>query len=246
MTASFTAVLAVVAGLFVLGALLIAGLGARGDARALWAVYRSEVGIVGGVLLPLAVHVALFSLVVVLALLRVMWELVQVLRVTAAPRRGLGLAVSAWVPLGAAALVWLAWQTEGAVLVALLFLCSEVHDSAAYLAGKLFGRRKAFPRLSPNKTVEGVLAGWVCAIAVGSAVAMALLAWSAPRALAVAGACTLAAFAGDLITSAVKRRAGVKDYPVIHPLHGGLFDIYDSLLIAAPVMAASVAASAAF
>lgn len=108
------------------------------------------------------------------------------------------------------------------------FILAETFDSYALLGGKLFGKRKAFPTLSPNKTVEGLAIGAamlvLTAAGVGALLAGVPVLVSAGVALA-AGALTIA---GDLAASHLKRLSGVKDYPQILPHQGGLLDITDA------------------
>jgi phosphatidate cytidylyltransferase len=110
-----------------------------------------------------------------------------------------------------------------------------VGDSAAYFAGKGFGRRKMSPQLSPNKTWEGaaanlfgallvaVLFGYWMKIEMAHMVAMAALA-------------SVAGQVGDLFESAFKRGAGVKDSGTVLPGHGGILDRIDALILAAPAV----------
>lgn len=116
-------------------------------------------------------------------------------------------------------------------LVLLLFLLVETFDSYALLGGKLFGRKPAFPRLSPRKTVEGLACGAAC-LALTAAVLGPVL-YDLPIWVSVAGALGvgLLATAGDLLASRLKRVAGVKDYPFLMPRQGGLFDIVDAWLM---------------
>lgn len=108
-------------------------------------------------------------------------------------------------------------------------------DIAAYAVGSRYGRRPIAPRLSPRKTVEGTLAGLGAAAAV--AVAFGAAGGLAPAGIAVVAALAgPAALAGDLIESALKRAAGVKDSGRIIPGHGGVLDRIDSLLLVAPVV----------
>lgn len=104
----------------------------------------------------------------------------------------------------------------------------ETFDSYALLAGKVFGRRKAFPRLSPNKTIEGLIGGAAMLLLTALVAAILLAPVSVLAALVFAlliGAFTVV---GDLTASLLKRRAGVKDFPVLVPHQGGLLDIFDS------------------
>lgn len=117
------------------------------------------------------------------------------------------------------------------VLLALLW----IGDAAAYYGGSYMGRHPLAPRISPRKTVEGAFAGLIGSVIAG----VALGAWIADEssgtllkaAIAAAGAGQL----GDLVESALKRSAGVKDSAELLPGHGGLLDRLDGLLFAAPV-----------
>jgi phosphatidate cytidylyltransferase len=108
-------------------------------------------------------------------------------------------------------------------------------DVVAYLVGSTAGRRKIVPRISPGKTWEGTLAGFVAAglvVVLWSRPGLGLPLLSALIALLIGPA----AFAGDVLESWVKRRAGVKDSGTILPGHGGVLDRIDSLVAAAPVV----------
>jgi len=112
-------------------------------------------------------------------------------------------------------------------------------DSGAYFAGRAFGRRKLAPRISPNKTVEGLLgglaAGLVVALGFGwlAGVAAADIGWL----LLVAALAVLASVLGDLFESLLKRHAGAKDSGSVIPGHGGVLDRIDGVLAALPVFA---------
>jgi len=126
------------------------------------------------------------------------------------------------------------YEHQGAKLLCFFVFVVQISDVLQYVFGKLFGKHKIAPLVSPNKTVEGFLGG------IGSAVALgASLYWMTPfnpwQAALMALAITLMGFAGGLVMSAIKRDRGVKDYGVLIPGHGGMMDRIDSLCFAAPI-----------
>ncbi len=138
-------------------------------------------------------------------------------------------------------------QGNGPSLLLLLFVSVWVGDIAAYYVGRNFGKH-ALTRLSPNKTWEGTLAsvaGTVLAAALLLLVANELerkgldwLSYPGPiaRTLLLSVLLNAAAQVGDLLESALKRGAGVKDSGTLLPGHGGVLDRIDALLLAAPVL----------
>ncbi|MEL7114287.1 MAG: phosphatidate cytidylyltransferase [Pseudomonadota bacterium] len=140
----------------------------------------------------------------------------------------IGLAV---FPLSILWIFVIAGAREGfAPWLLLAFLFVETFDSYALLGGKFFGRTKAFPTLSPNKTIEGLAAGTLMLMATAAVGALVLGAPVWP-AIGLALLTMPLAIAGDLLASRIKRRAGVKDYPAILPRQGGLFDITDAWIV---------------
>ena len=119
-------------------------------------------------------------------------------------------------------------------LLLFLVLVVQASDVLQYTWGKLLGRRRIAPAISPNKTWEGFLGGVACAMLLGAA-----LWWATPfnplEAGAMALLIALAGFAGGLVMSAIKRDRGVKDFGTLLPGHGGILDRIDSLLFAAPL-----------
>ncbi len=107
------------------------------------------------------------------------------------------------------------------------------NDTAAYFAGRAWGRRRLAPSISPGKSVEGFLAG--IAAAVGTAAVLAfLMDWPAGSLAGIGLGVGLAAVAGDLWESALKRRAGVNDSGALLPGHGGVLDRFDAVLFGVP------------
>ena len=120
-------------------------------------------------------------------------------------------------------------------LILMLFGIIWVGDTAAYYVGRALGRHLLAPKVSPNKTVEGAVAGLIGSMVAGIIGGVWFLGepW-----LSVAGISLLTAMAGqmgDLAESVLKRSAGVKDSSSILPGHGGILDRLDSLFFAAPV-----------
>jgi len=135
------------------------------------------------------------------------------------------------LPIGA--LVWLrSDQAYGATAVLFVFVVAWTTDTISYAAGRLIGGAKLAPRISPNKTWSGFIAGALAPAIIGYAFALALGGTTAWRLALVSVALALACQIGDLVESGVKRRFGVKDMSEIIPGHGGLFDRIDGLLLA--------------
>ena len=109
----------------------------------------------------------------------------------------------------------------------LAFMMVEVFDSYALLGGKLFGRRKAFPILSPKKTVEGLGVGLAMLIVTAFLIAQ-IFGQSPASAVLLAVSAAVLDVLGDLAASRLKRLSRVKDYPQVLPHQGGLFDTTDA------------------
>ncbi len=114
-------------------------------------------------------------------------------------------------------------------------LATWASDVTAYIVGSAIGRRKLAPRISPGKTWEGTIAGFVGAAIVVIGMA-ALVGIPAISTIVLVLAVGPAALAGDLFESYLKRRAGAKDSGTLFPGHGGMLDRIDSLLFGAPVL----------
>ena len=126
-------------------------------------------------------------------------------------------------------------DTLGWRLVLLFLATIWLGDSGAYYVGRTFGRHKMSPRISPNKTWEGLAGGTVATLAAAVVLARLLrvdLDWLSVLGMAVI--LSIAAPVGDLVESLFKRDTGVKDSSGLLPGHGGLLDRTDSVLFAAP------------
>ena len=149
-------------------------------------------------------------------------------------------------PLTLVPLMWK--QEDGPALVLFLMVCVWCGDIAALYVGRAFGKHKLAPRLSPGKTWEGSLASILGSVLAAGLVLVAsdalaargnlVLHISQPvwQSLLLAAILNIAAQLGDLLESAIKRGAGVKDSGTMLPGHGGILDRIDALLLAAPVL----------
>ncbi len=110
-----------------------------------------------------------------------------------------------------------------------------VGDSAAYFAGRSIGKHPLAPHLSPKKTWEGTLASFIGSLAVALAFAL-FMAVPLPHLLGMAAVGNVGGQVGDLLESAYKRSAGIKDSGSLLPGHGGVLDRIDALILAIPVV----------
>ena len=124
---------------------------------------------------------------------------------------------------------------SGKILVWLIFLSSWGSDTCAYCVGRLFGKHKMAPVLSPKKSVEGGVGG-VAGAALLGAVYAAVFKQPIIAYAVICGAGALISMVGDLAASAVKRDKGIKDYGKLIPGHGGILDRFDSVIFTAPII----------
>jgi phosphatidate cytidylyltransferase len=127
-----------------------------------------------------------------------------------------------------------AFGGRGAVV--LLIGTIALSDTAQYYSGRLLGRRQLAPRLSPKKTIEGAVGGFVVAPIVLYFAGPYFVPVARPLTIASLGIVLVAAgISGDLFESMLKRAADMKDSSTLIPGHGGVLDRIDALLFAAPV-----------
>lgn len=123
---------------------------------------------------------------------------------------------------------------QNALLLFYLLLVVQMSDVMQYVFGKLFGRTKIAPVVSPSKTVEGLVGGGMAAVAIGTG-----MWWITPfsplQAAGIATVIVLMGFLGGLVLSAVKRSLGAKDWGTMIEGHGGTMDRMDSVSFAAPI-----------
>lgn len=164
-------------------------------------------------------------------------------------RSSTALMVSVYIIVAFSAMVYLRDFREGeAYLYLLTFIGAWIPDTFAYFTGRLFGKHKLIPDVSPKKTVEGAIGGVIFCVAafVGFAAiynhfllpegAKSLPLWL----MAIVGLLTsVVSMIGDLSMSVIKRHFGVKDYGKILPGHGGFLDRFDSVIAVAIILAAA-------
>jgi len=117
-----------------------------------------------------------------------------------------------------------------------LFIVTALNDIAQFTSGKLFGKQKIVPLISPQKTWQGLIGGIVVSVllslAMGAYLGLGQPAWLAVIAVLL----SVGGFAGDVMFSAAKRKLGIKDFSNLIPGHGGMLDRADSLVVTAPLL----------
>jgi len=126
------------------------------------------------------------------------------------------------------------YEGRSAMLMVFLLIVVQSSDVLQYVWGKLLGRHKIAPSLSPSKTVEGFVGGIASATALGAAL-WQITPFHPWQAAAMALVATLMGFLGGLVMSAIKRDRGVKDWGHLIEGHGGMLDRLDSVAFSAPI-----------
>jgi phosphatidate cytidylyltransferase len=124
---------------------------------------------------------------------------------------------------------------HGSKLLLMLFALVWINDAGAYFAGKSLGKRKFAPVISPNKTWEGAIGGFLATVILGMFIGGYSSIFTFRQGLFLGVLLGVIAPIGDLLESAIKRGAGVKDSGTLLPGHGGVLDRIDSVIFCAPV-----------
>lgn len=204
----------------------------------------SVIGLLGSVTLVVAAYKRgvraypdVASLVVVFAML---WYLVGVVRSRVTVNLGMTLFGFAYIGGLAGFAGLLLTAKNGVGLVLGMAICAVGYDLFGYFVGSQFGRTRIAPDISPNKTLEGLLAGMSAAIVLGVIVSgvFKLTPWDAKVSYGLALGVVVAIMAplGDLCESLIKRDLGVKDIGSILPGHGGVLDRFDAMLFCLPAV----------
>jgi phosphatidate cytidylyltransferase len=126
------------------------------------------------------------------------------------------------------------YRLPPALLLLYLMVVVQMSDVFQYVCGKLFGRTKLAPHVSPSKTVEGLVGGGLIAVGIGTLL-HGMTPFSPLQAAAMSLLIVIAGFLGGLVMSAIKRDLGVKDWGSLIEGHGGVLDRMDSVCFAAPL-----------
>lgn len=127
--------------------------------------------------------------------------------------------------------------SRGGYIIISVFASIWICDSAAYYGGSSLGKHKLFPRVSPNKSWEGAVFGFIFAVLTMIAAKFLILNFLSWQTIIVFGFITgIIGQLGDLTESLLKRDAEVKDSSALIPGHGGIFDRFDSVFLSAPVI----------
>lgn len=129
---------------------------------------------------------------------------------------------------------WASNDSAALAILSLVFLV-QMNDVFQFICGKLFGRRKVIPEISPNKTEAGFIGGALLSSLSGGFLFSNVIGLGFAKACALGLALSLTGMLGDLMFSGFKRYLGVKDFSTLLPGHGGLLDRLDSLVLTAPV-----------
>lgn len=243
---------AVAGGAVVAGGVALVALAVVAGGLMTWELARMTRGHEGPDLsIPLGLLAAV-ALALILCLPDARWPVALVLAPALAgvltPRReGALFAAGSFVIMTATLAFVVLRETPGLAGLLAVVLTVVACDVAGYFAGRALGGPKLWPRVSPNKTWSGTVAGWLAAFVIGAGFRLAgagsvTLLWLLPLIAA-------ASQAGDIAESALKRRMGVKDSSALLPGHGGLMDRFDGLsfalilaLVMGPLLSAAMVA----
>jgi phosphatidate cytidylyltransferase len=215
-----------------------AGLQARGFRPA------SALAMTGAFFLPLAARTfgtnaypVFFGLIVVFSMLWFLWEITP-----GRPLLGVAMTVFSFAyvgGLGGFAGLLLA-SRDGIGLILGVALCVITYDVVGFFVGSQFGKSPIAPKVSPNKSFEGTLAGMIGSVLmgwllVGGAIFGGIAPWSPGKGAVLGLFVAAGAFLGDLCESMLKRDLGIKDFGSLLPGHGGVLDRFDALLFCLPI-----------
>ena len=203
-------------------------------AKERWIKFATYFGIVNGVLLAALAGTVWFGGLLGVLYLMGAFELVRAYATSSSrlsDRFVRALVFAAYLALGWGLFLFTRRFDRETILF--VYLIVAVFDAFSQLTGQLIGRHAIAPRVSPKKTLEGLIGGMAMAMLTASWMrSLAGLDW--PHAFVAGLALSLASLVGDLAASKVKRLRGLKDFGTVLPGHGGILDRFDSFFAAAP------------
>lgn len=201
----------------------------RQVARKAWIKHIAYFVIINIVYFSIVINPVVFHVLAAIIVVAGFYELFRLFRVSGFKYGNLFLVeILVLVALSAGFLVFSAMHKE---MILFTFIIISLFDGFSQITGQLWGRRKLFPKISPNKTVEGLIGGMLVAV-LSSLIFTNLISATWLKTVLLAAWIAVFAFLGDTAKSIVKRKYNVKDFSNLIPGHGGFLDRFDSLIAA--------------
>jgi phosphatidate cytidylyltransferase len=195
--------------------------------RKAWIKHINYFIITNIVFFSIAVNPVAFRILAVLIIIVGFFELHKLFRESGFNHRNFFWLSICILALLSAGFFFFSRMDQGVMLFAFLILC--IFDGFSQVSGQLFGKTKLFPKISPDKTVEGLIGGALVAV-VSALVFKNLITAPLVNAILLAIVVVIFAFIGDTAKSIYKRKYNVKDFSNLIPGHGGFLDRFDSLI----------------
>jgi phosphatidate cytidylyltransferase len=220
----------IILGLFVLGAILLVIINARNprvNARQNWIKYGTYFFLINTIIATAIFFPSYFKIIAIIVVGFGWYELFGLYK----KARDKKIFINTFLIflVLSFSFIWFSFQDKNWILF-IVFVVS-IFDAFSQLTGQLIGKTKILPKISPNKTVEGSIGGFIFAILIALYLKNTV-GFSLSLAVLSAIAISVFAFTGDLLASLIKRKIGVKDFSNLIPGHGGFLDRFDSLIFA--------------
>jgi phosphatidate cytidylyltransferase len=197
------------------------------EARKSWTKTLVYFIIINIICLSIVINPIAFRCLAVLIIIRGFYELFKLFRASGYKQKYLFLISLLFFAVFSSAFYFFSGMEKGMIIFS--FAVLTIFDSFSQITGQLWGRKKIFPKISPQKTVVGFIGGTSVAI-LSSILLKGLIAVPLVKAIILAAGIALFAFIGDLAASFYKRKHNVKDFSNLIPEHGGFLDRFDSLI----------------
>jgi phosphatidate cytidylyltransferase len=196
-------------------------------ARKAWIKHIMYFVIINVLFFSIVINPAVFHYIAILIIVVSFWELYKLYRDSGFVYGyffGAALGILAVFSLG-----FYCFSINGKGLILFAFVILSIFDGFSQVSGQLFGKTKLMPKVSPYKTIEGLIGGTLVAV-LSSLIFKNLINASTLKSILLAVVVVVFAFAGDLLKSYYKRKYNVKDFSNLIPGHGGFLDRFDSLI----------------